>query len=249
MFYYRRFERYFTLLAAFATLFLLACQASFAAPSEVQALKLTQVHNFMGGFNVLVAKDAIRMQSTGQLGFVLVAKAPDWKITVFRTDDKTFYSESLAQLEDTGLFSSFLFTLKERHVNTADFRQSIMKIGNFNVKRLTSNIYTLKFMDLPPKTAPQVERIFYSVYKFPTNGAIPIGYAGIHANSDFLTGARNKGRFEVFLDTSQIEKVMVSPAMFQPPANLKKAASLREVVSGNKSRESTKGANVLWESF
>jgi hypothetical protein len=218
-----------------------------ATPRQEKAIKLTQMHNFMGGFNVLIARDGIRMQNTGQLGFILIARAPDWKVIVYRDDDKTYYSESLKELEDTGLFSSLLFTLKERKIDSRIFRKTMMKIGTFNVERHTSALCTLKFLPLAPYGAPQVERILYAVYKFPTNGEIPIGYSNIHQNSDFLTGTKNKGRFEVFLDTAKIENVMVSPAVFTLPPGLKKAKSLREVASGNKSRARSENANVLWE--
>jgi len=218
-----------------------------SAPAQQKVLKLTQIHNFMGGFEIFIADDAIRMQSTSHLGFTLVSRAPEWKITVFRKDDKTFYCESLQELENTGLVSDFLFTRKERMVDPDHFRLSTMKVGNFNIDRLTSTESTIKALKLRPYGPPQIERILYSVYKYPTNGGIPIAFTSAHFSSDYISGIPNKGRTEKFLDTTKIVTVMVSPSTFLPPAGLKKARSLREVVVGNSGRTETEDARVFWE--
>ncbi len=234
-------------LAAIACLLLLVVLPVQSAPAQHRALKLTQIHNFLGGFEILIAESAIRMQSTSHLGFTLVAKAPDWKITVFRKDDKTFYSESLRELENTGLVSDFLFTRQERMVDPNHFRLSTMKFGNFDVDRLTSIESTIKALKLKPYGPPQIERIIYAVYKYPTNGGIPITFSSAHFGSDYISGISNKGRTEKFLDTTKISNVMVAPSMFLPPAGLKKAGSLREVVSGNSGRTETQDARVFWD--
>ena len=217
-----------------------------AAPLE-KAIKLTQVHNFMGTFDVTIARNGIRFENTSQLKFIMVSSAPDWKITVYRTDDKTYFSESLAELEDTGLFSGFLFTRKERVVNLKYFRLAKMKMGGLDIDRMTSHESTVKTMKLAPYMPPQIERIFYAVYKLPTNGGIPIGFSAVHVNSDFLQGTPNKGRIESYLDTTKVSTAMVSPSLFKVPPGLKRAPSLRDVAAGKSARAHSEDVRVLWD--
>lgn len=218
-----------------------------ATDAKVDAMKLSQIHNFMGKFDVYVSKNGIRVENTSQLKFILVATAPDWNVTIYRMDDKTYWRESLAELEDTGLFSGFLFTKKERYVNPRYFRHSKMNLNGFIIDRMTSQASTIKTMRMPANMPKQIERILYAVYKLPTNGGIPVGFAAVHVTSDFLQGTPNKGRMEYYLDTSKMANVSVSSSMFRPPAGLTRAPSLRDVASGKSAKAHTEDVRVLWD--
>lgn len=211
----------------------------------IQAIRLTQSHYFMGSELVTIAPDAIRIENTSQLRFILVSKAPDWKVTVLRLDDKTYFTEDLKTFQDTGLLSDLLIGRKERKILDRPLRASTMTLDGFKIERLTSPWTTMKFMKLDGVTSPTIEKILYATYKLPTNGGIPLTYIGTHYRADFITGMQNKGRREINLDTSKIEKVSVAPSFFSPPSGFKKAASIRDVVSGHTNRKNSEAVDIM----
>src|ERR1700678_1498131 len=97
---------------------LIACSCLFsggaACALEKRAIQMEQEHYFLGTAVVTAAKDAVRIENTGRLKYIVVAKAPDWRINIFRNDDKTYFSESLREFQDTGLVSDFLVSRRER---------------------------------------------------------------------------------------------------------------------------------------
>jgi hypothetical protein len=211
----------------------------------IHAIRLTQSHYFMGSELVTIAPDAIRIENTSQLRFTLVSKAPEWKVTVFRLDDKTYFTEDLKTFQDTGLLSDLLIGRKERKILDRPLRASTMMLNGFKIERLTSPWTTLKFMKLDGVASPSIEKILYATYKLPTNGGIPLAFTGTHGTADFITGMQNKGRREINLDTSKIERVSVAPSFFSPPSGFKKAASIRDVVSGHTNRKNSEAANIM----
>ncbi|MBP9092007.1 hypothetical protein KBI23_13355 [bacterium] len=215
------------------------------AGKTIPAIRISQSHYFMGSKQVTIAPDAICIENTSQLRFVLVSRAPDWKVTVFRLDDKTYFTEDLKTFQDTGLLSDFLIGRKERMVLDRPLRASTMLLNGFKIERLTSPWTTMKFMKLDGVASPAIEKILYAAYKLPTNGGIPLAYTGTHGRADFITGMQNKGRRETNLDTSKIEKVSVAPSFFSPPSGLKRAASLRDVVSGHTNRKKGDAVDIM----
>lgn len=211
----------------------------------IQAIRISQSHYFMGSEEVTIAPNAIRIENTSQLRFILVSKAPDWKVTVFRLDDKTYFTEDLKTFQDTGLLSDFLIGRKAREVLDRPIRTSTMMLNSFKIERLTSPWTTVKYMKLDGAASPSIEKILYATYKLPTNGGIPLAYTGTHGSVDFITGMRNKGMREVNLDTSKIERVSVASSFFSPPPGLKKAASIRDVVSGHANRQQSEAADIM----
>jgi hypothetical protein len=224
-------------------------QALGAQPRPVkkttQAIRITQSHYFMGSELVTIAPDAIRIENTSQLRYTLVSKAPDWKVTVFRLDDKTYFTEDLKTFQDTGLLSDLLIGRKERTILDRPLRASTMMLNGFKIERLTSPWTTMKFMKLDGVASPSIEKILYATYKLPTNGGIPLAFTGTHGTADFITGMQNKGRREINLDTSKIERVSVAPSFFSPPSGFKRAASIRDVVSGHTNRKNSEAANIM----
>ncbi len=211
----------------------------------IQAIRITQSHYFMGSELVTIAPDAIRIENTSQLRYTLVSKAPDWKVTVFRLDDKTYFTEDLKTFQDTGLLSDLLIGRKERTILDRPLRTSTMMLNGFKIERLTSPWTTMKFMKLDGVASPSIEKILYATYKLPTNGGIPLAFTGTHGTADFITGMQNKGRREINLDTSKIERVSVAPSFFSPPSGFKRAASIRDVVSGHTNRKNSEAANIM----
>ncbi len=222
----------------YTLLLLLAIAPAESAPL-VKAVKFTQSHYFTGPNQLYVAKDAIRLENVGQMRFIVVAKAPDWGVTIFRNDDKSYFSESLKQFEDTGMLSDYLVGKKGRRFDSKpNCRKSTFSFSGFNIVRLTSMQETFKYLPLDQvlNAAPQVESVLFAAYKMPTCGGIPVNYVGIHYDKDFLSGVNERGARQLYFDTTKIENVMVPASMFEMPAGYHKAVSIREVVSGEGSR-------------
>jgi len=213
----------------------------------LQAIRLNHTHYFMGTQVVTFTPNAIRVDNTAQLGFSLVAKAPDWKVTLFRLDDKTYFTEDLKTFQDTGLLSDMIIGRKGRFLDDRPLRHSTMTLYGFNIERLTSRWSTLKVMKLQGVATPPIETILYATYKLPTNGCIPLAYTATHNNADFITGMQNKGRLEVLLETTKISKVSVPASFFTAPSGMKKALSVRDVVSGHTNRVKSEAAELMLE--
>ncbi len=214
---------------------------------DIAAIRLSQTHYFMGTQQVTIAPNAVRIDNTAQLGYVLVATAPNWKVTIFRPDDKTYFTEQLKIFQDTGMMSDMIIGRRERNFTDRPFRTTTMMLTGFKVERITSLRSTLKVLKLDGIAAPQIEKILYAAYKLPTNNCIPVAFTATHNNADFITGMQNKGKLEVLLETQKIEKVKVASNYFLPPANLKKAASIRDVVVGHANLKKSEAAEIMIE--
>lgn len=218
-----------------------------AAAKSIQAVRIYQTHYFMGTEQLTVTPNAVRLDNTAQLRFTLLAKAPDWKVTIYRPDDKTYFTQDLKEFEDTGLLSDLLIGRKERTVADRPMRASTMMLDGFKIERLTSPWTTMKFIKLNGIAAPQTEKILYATYKLPTNGGIPLTFIGTHGRVDFITGMKSKGSREINLDTTKIERVTVAANFFTLPPGLKKAASIRDVVSGRTNRSQSEAVDEIFE--
>ncbi|MDQ5936816.1 MAG: hypothetical protein QG574_4156 [Cyanobacteriota bacterium erpe_2018_sw_21hr_WHONDRS-SW48-000092_B_bin.40] len=222
------------------------CAQPKAAGKTIPAVRFYQTHYFMGTEQLTVSQNAMRLDNTAQLRFTLLAKAPDWKITIYRPDDKTYFTEDLKEFQETGLLSDLLIGRKDRIVTDRPMRASTMMLNGFKIERLTSPWTTMKFIKLDGIGAPQTETILYATYKLPTNGGIPLTFVGTHGSVDFITGMKNKGSRETNLDTTKIEKVTVPANFFSLPPGLKKAASIRDVVSGRNNRNQSEAVDEMF---
>lgn len=230
---------YFSLLAKFL-LTLSACGATLffstvnAPPAHAEkALRLTQTHNLMGNSVMIFNSKGMRLENTSGLKYIVVAKAPDWCVTVFRNDDKSYYSKSLSDFEQAGLLSGFVLTIRDRTIvdkGNEKFRTSTFDFCGQKIVRLTSKEKTLKYLPLK-KDVPELERLDYAIFKQPTNGGITIGYQTTHGTHPNISSVSDAGRRITQMDTSKIEEVDVSPNIFKAPTGYKLAKSLSDVVS------------------
>jgi len=109
-----RFTGQAKLLLLTVLCFLISYPDAFAAVNK--GIRIYQTNAVFGAGHVTVSPDGFRMENTGRLKFILVAKPPSWQVSVFRNDDKTFFTESLTQFEDTGLVSGLISAAKERFI-------------------------------------------------------------------------------------------------------------------------------------
>jgi hypothetical protein len=189
----------------------------------------------MGRCQLTVGAKGVRLENKDKLKFILVAKAPDWRVTIYRNDDKTYFSESLKEFESTGLFSGFVMLPPGKHLRSTGFTRSSFNFCGREVIRMTSRKATLKYMPLG-NVAPEVESIVYAAYKTPTNGGLPLVYVKAHGGKDYTNGASQEGHLENIIDTSKIESVEDNPNLCTAPGGYKLVKSLGLVFAGSSVR-------------
>jgi hypothetical protein len=220
--------------------------SAFAACAlEKRAIQMKQEHYFLGTAVVTAAKDGVRIENTG-FKYIVVAKAPDWRVNIFRNDDKTYFSESLREFQDTGLVSDFLVSRREHYLPQGARSSPVNFLGHPAI-RVTTFDRTVKYLPLDKETAQQVELVIYSTYKLYTCGGLPVEVIGTGETRDFISGVNNKGRRTTYLKTSTISSVNVSPEFFVVPKNYTKEKSVREVMAGADTRKESVDAQDLFE--
>ena len=203
----------------------------FSTTLKHKALKVYQTHSFLGRGHLTISTNGIRLENVDKLRFILVAKAPDWKVTIFRHDDKTYFAENFSEFEDAGLFSSFVMMMPGMRLTTGGYSRSAFKFSGYDGYLMTSSRTVLKY--IPLRNMPiKLESIIYSAYKTPTNAGLPVTYIQTHSGKDYTTGASREGQRETVLDTSKIEIVADDPKLFEAPRGYKLAKSLVAVLGG-----------------
>lgn len=178
--------------------------------------------------------------------YSLVARSPEWKVVVFRDDDKTFISQSLQHFEKTRLISDFVVKEYPRTIGA----QSQVRTGK--ISGLTTLISSEPFAELeslPLKkiAAEPVEAILYASYKLPTNGGIPIKYTKVLKGSNTMAGVNVKGTRRYYLTTSRIEHIKVSSNLFEAPQGYTRCKSVQEVLLSRVSRDASGDFDELFE--
>jgi|GEM_PF-347191 hypothetical protein len=222
-----------------------------APPAHAEkALRLTQTHNVMGNSVMTFNSNGMRLENTSGLKYTIVAKAPDWRVTVFRNDDKSYYSQSLKEFEQAGLLSGFVLVIRDRTIvnkRSEKFRVTTFDFCGQKIVRMTGKEKMLKYLPLK-QNVPELERLDYAIFKQPTNGGICIGYQTTHGGRDYITGMNNAGRRQIHLETSKIEEVDVSPSIFKAPTGYKLAKSISEVVTAANTRAEDADYQELFDS-
>ncbi len=233
-------------LLAFFCFFVLAFLCLPSAFARENALRLTQTHTFMGRCQLTAGRHGIRIENQDKLKFVLVAKAPDWRVTLFRNDDKTYFSQSLKDFQNTGLVSGFVMIERPRKLSATDFARSSFKFCGYDILRWTGRNSTFKYLPLG-NIAPQVESIIFAAYKVPTNGGLPVTFVKSQSGRDYTNGVSEEGRLETLLDTSKIESVTEDPKLFTAPIGYKQANSVGVVFVGSAARNASGDFQNLFE--
>ncbi len=209
-----------------------------------KAYQFAQTHFFLGDNKVTVCQKGMLLQNTGRLGFCVVAKAPDWNVTVFRKDDKRYKTQSLKEFEATGLVSDYLYGFHERKLSVTRRVQAVDFHGKTAV-RVSGNGERLEYLPVDGICAPQVERILYVIYKCPTYGGVPIHFRIAGQGKDWMTGEDQTNRRKFKLDTTAMNALSVPLTLFDAPIGYGKVASVVEIVSGDKLKGRDSGLEDL----
>ncbi len=223
------------LVAVWCLSVLIGSQVAASENAPHKTLRLVQKHYFFGTTELLIAKDAVRIENLANLRFIIVSKAPKWDVVVFRNDDKTFFSESLSKYEENGLVSDLLVTKRDRVIdgNKKPFNTTFKNIA---VCKRLSGSQLIQYLPIKGLTSPQVEAIIYATYKLPTEHAIPLNMMETASGKDWLTGMDESGRRRIQLKTSECEFVTTNADRFEVPNGYRKIATIADAVSGSRGR-------------
>lgn len=210
------------------------------------ALKLTQKHNYWGDTETIVSMNGLRINNKGRMKYSLVARSPEWDVTVFRDDDKTFLSQNLQQFEKTGLISDYVVKKYSRSV-TAPGPVRTGKVGDLATQIFTRPFAELESLPLKNIASPPVEAILYAAYKLPTNGGIPIRFTKIMKGSGSMFSSGSKGTRRNYLITTRIEHTNVATKLFEPPTGYTRCKSMQEVLLSKISRDASGDFDELFK--
>ncbi len=174
---------------------------------------------------------------------MLVAKAPDWKVTVFRKDDKIFYSCTLKQFEKSGLVSDSLFTRRTRTIIGQE-EQLKLAVYSTHAKRRVTAYKACEYFPGGMLATPQVESILYAAYKLPTCGGIPLRYVQTTDGKDWVTGLK-LSRQQALLSTQLISEANVPSNFYSAPSGYTLSKSLREVLISKATRTASGEDGIL----
>lgn len=227
----------------------LVCDFSVQARQNrfVKALRLTQTHFYWGDMETTVSMRALRITNRGSMKFNLVARYPDWNVTLYRSDDKVMIKKEFNKLISEGLVSSLLLGKKDRFTDRG-LSEREFKFGPVKVRHVESPNMTMDFLPLKGVGDEAVEAILYSVFRVPTNGGIPIRYTKSQKGIDWMTGLDTTGARKVFLGTKTISSVIVPDIFFDLPNNYKESRVMQQVLMSKQTRESSGDMDVLLDS-
>ncbi len=209
-----------------------------------KGIRLNQSHFFFGETQLVLSPSGIRMENKSRLRFIVVGKPPDWKVTIFRNDDKVYISRSLKNFEEEGLVSDFV-SRRDGRIFDHPYRQSSFMFSGKKLNRLTSRDKTFKYLPLNG-LPPEISRIIYAAYRLPTDGGITVGYNTTHYARDMFSGSKQRGCIEEKLSTRSIEDISTDDKMFLAPRGYRLARSVREVVAGAATRKKDPDYKLLF---
>ena len=212
----------------------------------MKAVQLKQTHYFFGNLDIIASKTAIRMEDTGSWKFVLVAKAPDWKVTVFRNDDKLYFTCPLKTFLDGGMVSQMLVGKKAQQFGPGKEESAKLTIAGVKAKKVSARYAICEYLPADTLVAPQVTQILYETLRMPMNGGICLRFVQAKQGVDWMTGLQDYGQ-HIMLSTQSGKIVTVPNSIFDAPVGYKKSKSLREVLISTESRESSNDARDLFE--
>ncbi|HEY9677514.1 MAG TPA: hypothetical protein V6C76_05870 [Drouetiella sp.] len=208
-------------------------------------LHLKQTHYFLGDLDVKASKNGVRIQSLGSWKFVLVSHAPEWTVTVFRKDDKSYFSEPFKQFSETGLVSQLLVG-KKTEAKGAVAKPTNMKVGNERVMRAMNPFCLGEYVDGKNLVAPQVIAILYSSTRMPNYGGIALRWMQKKDGRDWMTGLKDSS-MHVMLSTTSVDIEPGTPGLYDVPTGYKRAKDMREILLSKESRASSADADDLFE--
>ncbi len=233
------------------------------ANNKVSAWELVQISKLTGKHKVIIAPNAIKIISYGY-PYVIVSKAPDWKVFTYNTRAKRIFESSLLDFEgrlvySSNAFSQYLEQLPVRRGKVSKdiiFNQQCDKIhminhGKDSKRPGTSNSYSpMLFVSSDLKTADfwkwndsslpmAASLILLKINRLPAVSGVPLRLVAFNFD-------REK---RVELETESMKKVSVSDEDFAIPSGMKKTNSEIEMLNDSKRKQAVKNLIQSWDQW
>lgn len=215
------------------------------ASNKVTATVLSQENQDFGHVELLISKEAVRIDTT-KLNATILARGPSWDVYIFNKRDKTSYSQTYANWIKSGgpnLVSDFVksqFGKNDRQEETK-YRGWPAHLRTTNLKTPGSGLMSeLLYRDRqkPQKLKepwevtlitgtdfpvnPKIFRILECIYQFPTLNGPPLG--------TYFTSLR--GNRHTILSTTARSQKLVDDSIFDSPKGLKTVPSVEMAITG-----------------
>ena len=220
-------------------------QAIAADRRTIKALQLHQQHYFFGEMELTLTNTAIKIESIGQMRFVVLAKAPLWTVTVYRTDDKTRFDESLTSFMNTTLISEVMVAYRDKFT-MENLTPKPVEIQGFKAMKLVGKRDEFIYLPAEKGMPDLVYEIIHASYKTPTNGGIPLRLVITTAGKDIVTQLDETGQHRIILQTRKIAYVTVPADFFNEPVGYKKTRSITDVVISTSKRNESEDLEVMF---
>lgn len=185
-----------------------------------------------------ISEKAIRAYDK-TLKFDMVARAPDWKVHLFRSENKTSYSVPLKEFSIVAILRPFGAdtNLKPKipYIGPSDFKGHPCSIW----QGTTGRLYTSREIVLSPKPAELISRYLFTA----TVPGVPLFYLKpkedrIYKKKDWLDSSRaNYFSQNKKLFTNSLTKKRYDPADFAMPTGYRQVGYAKEVVFSNRNKE------------
>lgn len=227
-----------------------------AGPDLKQVEVIKQKHAYLGSLEMILAEDALRI-SENVNGTVVIARAPQWKVTVYNTRNKLYYDMSLDTWKKHGLRVTWVMM-----ANTSDW--PVVKAGSEKFLGRDTDVYLLpadpnarakirmhKPVDfnygkageywVDKKPGPRERTtVIMQLYKLPEVPQTPLALKAFNPGNSGFFGVSNTaaGKETMLLQTFSIKKAMMPASTFDVPSGYKRAKDDSEVTISKSNADS-----------
>lgn len=215
-----------------------------AKPPTIKCIELQQTHVYLNKIRILLSPQAVRLEGRGKFRFVVIARAPKWQVTAFRTDDKYSYSQGFNEFCDQGLYSHIVLPQRTNLLPPVAAKSN-EKLSGFSITKLRCQSVELKILDNPAFASQQAVKFLHSALRIPTQMRIPISFEQELSGRDWMTNVSQEGLKREFLNTKAIVIKDFPASEFEVPRGLRPAKSMTRVVAGDARKMEETGVDQI----
>ncbi len=222
------------------------CVLHFGVGTPVRAAEekvwlLEQVSS-RGLLKVFLGKNAVRVESPSNL-YCVVCKSPDWRVMLYRSDDKLFVEQPLSQWRRSGLAwdSSSIVVIDPKQCSQQPVKykgltahkiiaknDSRNSLGDGAAMKTSDPVLSREIIftqEIPAST--QISEFLRGLHDLPVSVGVPLSQELIRKNGK-----------ETRFYTDQIKQVAVSANFFEYPKNFRRTTDSSHIVIGANARRS-----------
>lgn len=223
----------------------LCCLSSASAKSNtIKCIELQQTHVYLNKIRVLLSPQAVRLEGKGKFRFVVIARAPRWQVTAYRTDDKYSFSQPFSEFCDQGLYSHMVLPQRPNLLPPVALR-SVEKVSGFSITKLRWESVELKILDNPAYAPQQTVKFLHSALRIPTQMRIPVSFEQELSGRDWMTNVSQDGLRREFLNTKAIALKDFPATEFEIPKGLVAAKSMTRIIAGDARKMEDTGVDQI----